>query len=340
VARSWKITPLRACGIVVVATLVAAAPRVSLGQDTNAPPAASASASASSSASAPPPIDDTAARAAALKQSGDDAMDSLSYDDALAAYRAAYALSADPRLLYNMGQVYRARGQYPDALEHLERFDRDAPAGLKQLVPKLAELLAEVRGKVATLTVTCNVPGARVVVRDQIVGTTPLAAPLKLNAGDAVVDVSADGYFPFHASARLPGGGQSLIDASLLPKATSGVLVVRTAGGSGAVFVDGKSFGDAPIEAIVGAGTHDIVVRRESFEDARTSAVVVAGQRREVDLDLAEKPAITTRWWFWTGIGVAVLGGVALTYALLTEKKAGSGDQFQPGQVSGPLVRW
>ena len=43
---------------------------------------------------------------------------------------------------------------------------------------------------------------------------------------------------------------------------------------------------------------------------------------------------------FWTGIGVVVVAGAATTYALLTSKPADSGDHFQPGQVSAPLMHW
>lgn len=39
------------------------------------------------------------------------------------------------------------------------------------------------------------------------------------------------------------------------------------------------------------------------------------------------------------GVGVVVVAGAATTYALLTEKPAGSGDHFQPGQVSAGLVK-
>lgn len=46
---------------------------------------------------------------------------------------------------------------------------------------------------------------------------------------------------------------------------------------------------------------------------------------------------ITSKWWFWTGIGVGVAGGIALTAALLTERDAGKGT-IAPGQVTAGLV--
>src|SRR5437899_856477 len=62
-------------------------------------------------------------RVGALKKRGDDAMDSLRYADALAAYSEAYSLSKDPALLYNKGRADQALGDYPSALQELERFN-------------------------------------------------------------------------------------------------------------------------------------------------------------------------------------------------------------------------
>ena len=44
---------------------------------------------------------------------------------------------------------------------------------------------------------------------------------------------------------------------------------------------------------------------------------------------------ITARWWFWTGIGVIVVGAAtAVTvYALTTERSAPTGN-FSPGQLA------
>jgi hypothetical protein len=39
-------------------------------------------------------------------------------------------------------------------------------------------------------------------------------------------------------------------------------------------------------------------------------------------------------------VGVIVAGGVVTTAALLTEKKAGTGDSFSPSQISAPLTRF
>lgn len=104
------------------------------------------------------------------------------------------------------------------------------------------------------------------------------------------------------------------------------------------VQVDGKSLGRAPAEAELAPGNHDIIVSLDGYREKKTSAIVVEGERKRIDVSLEAKPPITKTWWFWTGIGVVVVTAtvVTLVYALTTERSAGQGD-IPPGQVSGPL---
>ena len=106
----------------------------------------------------------------------------------------------------------------------------------------------------------------------------------------------------------------------------------------GTIFVDGKPVGAPPAEAAVDAGSHVIRVTADGFEDVETSAVIDAKSKKEIDLHLKKSGSILGSWWFWTGVTVVVLaGGAAITYALLTERSASSGD-IAPGQVRGPLI--
>jgi hypothetical protein len=278
-----------------------------------------------------------AQRAAELKKKGDVAMDSLRYEDAIAAYTEALSINPDPALLYNRGRVYQARSEYPEALADVERFDREASADLRSRVPKLAELLAELRGKVATLSISCNVSDARVLVRDRPVGVTPIAQHLKVNAGPGVLEVIKDGYLPFRQEMNLPGGTEIVTNVVLVSQAKGGVLAVR-ASAAGTVFVDGRPIGSAPVETTLDAGSHSILVRSSEYEDAQTTAVVVAGERKEVTVSLEKRPSIFGRWWFWTAAGVVVAGGAAVAVALLSEKSPPDGDRFTPAQVRGPLT--
>lgn len=289
----------------------------------------------SRTAYADPSIADRAA-AADLKKKGDDAMDKLDYEGAIAAYAEAWKRASDPTVLYNKGRAHQALAQFPEALAELELFSQKASPALKAKVPKLDALIAEIRAKVSTLVLRCNVKGARILVRERV---APADTPVQLQAGAAVVEASADGYESFRKEVVLPGGSELVVDVTLVSKATTGVLSVASPVAAAEVFVDGKPIGKAPTQVVVPAGTHRVLVRHEGYDEATLSAVVDAGATREVTVSLQKQPPITSRWWFWTGVSVVVVGGAVATYALLTERKPDSGD-FSPGQVAGPLVRF
>lgn len=279
------------------------------------------------------------ARAAELKKQGDDAMVTLRYADALAAYEGSYAIVPDPALLYNKGRALQALARFPEALEQLEAFAAQASPKLKARVPALAELIAEVRSKVSTLALTCNVAGARVLLNSKVIGVTPLSGPIKVNAGAATMEVEAEGHFPFRKKVELPGNGELAVEARLTSRSTTGILVVRSPVAGARVSVDGRPVGAAPAEASLRAGTHTLVVERDGYEAARTTAVVVAGERKQVTIPLERTKPLVARWYFWAGVGAVVVGGAVLTGALITERSPGSGD-IPPGQVSAPLLRY
>lgn len=266
---------------------------------------------------------------------GNDAMAAFKPGDALEDYKQAYELTHDPALLYNMARALEALEDFPEALSRYEDFSRLAPPELRARVPKLDELMASLRARVSKLTITCNVPGARVLFREKMVGQTSppgeaLAVPL--SAGQGVLEVDADGYISFQRTLDLPGGGGLKVDIELIPKAVAGLLVVASEPGGGEVFVDGRELGNAPVETSVGAGTHRVSVRLSGYNETSTSVVVSVGERRVVSIRLGQGTPITQKWWFWTGLGVAVLAGTVATYAAFTEKSPDSGT-IAPGRV-------
>jgi hypothetical protein len=234
----------------------------------------------------------SAAEAAELKEAGDRAMQRLDYDAALDSYERAYKLDPNPALLYNRGRALQALGRHPEALDQLEAFERQAPEELKARVPKLAELIASIQARVSTLALTSNVGGARVLVRGRLRGTTPMP-PIRLNAGTATIEVSAEGYHPFKQTVKLPGRGQLAVRAILHSKTTTGVLEVTSPVAGANVFVDGTRIGSAPAQTVLRAGEHRVLVRHEGYDEsdpARGSArstpsdhgtlVVLDGDRR------------------------------------------------------------
>ena len=274
------------------------------------------------------------AEAARLKKEADVLMDQDRHADALALYARAYELTADPALLYNQGRALESLGDYPEALEKLERFDREASPALRARVPGLPDLLADLRGRIATLVVTTNAPGARLLVRDKAAGTIDKETRIRTRAGSATIEVVAEGYVPFKKDIDLAGGGVTKVDARLSPKKSEALVIVRTRP-SANIAVDGRPIGRAPIELHLAPGQHTLVAQASGRESERVPMTLAAGDRRELDLELREPPGVLSRWWFWTAVGVVVAGGAAGAYAL-TQERAPDRGTFGSGVVTGP----
>jgi hypothetical protein len=286
---------------------------------------------------APSPVD--VERAAEFKRQGDRAMETMHYPEALDAYAQAYSISHDPAILYNRGRCLQLLGRFPEALEELERFQREASPELVARVPSLGKLMTEVRSHVATLKISCNVEGARVLVRDTAAGTTPIAASLRLTAGKAPVEVLAEGFLPFRKELDLAAGSTVELAVTLVAKTNAGLLAVTSTREGSEVFVDGKSLGLAPVETALQSGTHRILVQAEGYDDTETTAVVSPGGRTEISLSPTASTSLFAKWWFWTAVGGAVVGGAVITIAATRERNPDSGT-FGVGRASAPLLRF
>lgn len=272
--------------------------------------------------------------AAHLKSAADVLMDQDRYADAVVLYQRAYELSSDPALLYNQGRAFEALGDYPAALEKLEAFDRDAPAAVRARVPGLRELITDLRGRIATVVVRTNAPNARLHVRQKDEGILNIEKRLTTRAGSASIEVDAEGYESFRRDVDLSAGSIVVVDARLTPKKRDALVVVRTTPSADILF-DGRQLGRAPLQVRASPGTHELVARADGYYEEKVPMTLALGDRRDIELEMRSTPGIASKWWFWTGIGVVIAGGVATAIALTTEKPHSNGT-FAPGSVAGP----
>jgi hypothetical protein len=273
------------------------------------------------------------------KRKGDEAMVALRFQEALAHYQRAYEATKSPALLYNMGRAYEGLAEFPKALDALEEFNDKAPAELKARIPKgvLEDMLRDIRNRVATLVVSCSVENADLRLGDKIIGRTRVGQTvIRVNAGKQKLVVSREGYFSFDKELTLVGGKVETVDAVLASRSEAAVLRVTSPVEGASVALDGKPMGVVPVESPVLPGTHKVGVTREGYEDADTSVVVAAGERKDLAVPLAKKASIFSRWWFWTAVGVVAIGVTTTIVVLNTEKDADTGT-IAPGQVRADL---
>jgi hypothetical protein len=317
----------RATSAFVVATLAIPLPRAAAAPPRTATPP-------------PPPTsveEPSGERATALRAQGNDAMLGMRYSDALQSYEQAAKLAPDDvGLDYSIARAHQLLGEYPQALTALEKFETRASPEAKAKVGRLDELYAQIRPRVSTLELRCSVSGARVLVRDKVLGVTPLPVT-RLGAGAATVQVELEGFFTETRNVVLPGGSSLALELELHPRSTSGLLSVRTDPMGSEVLVDGRASGTSTpsIELALPAGPHEVVAHREGYDDARVPFFLAPGSSRELAIPMSRSVPITARWWFWSGLATAIAGGVALGIALTTERSPQRGT-LSPGQVGAP----
>jgi hypothetical protein len=275
-------------------------------------------------------------RVEALKQAGDTAYRERRFADALDAYDRAFELSADPRITFNRSRALTALARYPEALVALEEFERTATPELKARVKNFDALATDLRSRVATLTIQGPAPGARVLIAGRVVGTTPFT-DTRVNAGSVTLEVLAPGYLPFSRRIELPGGKLTRVDVTLVSAERAAKLTIASKIQGTTVSVDRKPRGSAPAEVVLSPGSHLVAVQRSGYDPTEKVEVLRAGEQRRISLDPTPRVPLTAKWWFWTGIGVAVAGGVVTAVALTTESSADTGD-IGSGQVSAPLI--
>ncbi len=138
------------------------------------------------------------------------------YPLALIEFTRAYELVPNYRVLYNIGQVCIQLGQYANARralrEYRERGGEELSNNRRESLAKDIEMLER---RTAFLQVTSNVPDAEVLVDEVVVGKTPLATPLLVDAGVHRVTVRRAGYLPRNSRVTLAGGDEQTLPLAL-----------------------------------------------------------------------------------------------------------------------------
>ncbi len=244
----------------LLALLTGAAPVVAHAQ----PGAATvASPSPMASAAAQPGAADSARQEAARAafERGYALMQQGALDAALADFERSRALFATKGNTRNAAVCLDRLGRPDEALERLEQLQRDFPTIGAEDRDSIAREIARLRGLLGVLDVRSDEAGATVVVDGRVRGTTPLAAPIRVNAGTHAVRLVLAGHAPFEDRAIVARGQMVALDARLPRLLRSGRVLVRSASDVAAtVLVDGVSVGPSPWEGALPPGRHAVAL--------------------------------------------------------------------------------
>jgi PEGA domain len=243
--------------------------------------------------------------------------------DALAAFERAYAAKSHPLTAFNIGVCLRATGNLIEAEPRFREalaaeselpaiWVQDARNYLREIPPRVAELDLQVEPVDAVV----SVDGREMRVAD-VTSAAPSAERgrllLRMNPGNRVVLVRKDGFQSAVLTLALAPGAR--INRHVDLSAQNARLRLTSAPASAIARVDGIDVGPAPIDLERAPGSHRVVLQLPGYDAYETTVMLAPGMRSELRAKLnLHRPAITSRWWFWTAVGGVVAAAAITTY--------------------------
>ncbi|HTU61924.1 MAG TPA: tetratricopeptide repeat protein [Polyangiales bacterium] len=253
---------------------------------------------------------------------------------ALIEFKRAYDAAPNYRVLYNLGQVANALNDYVEAQRYFQRYLQDGGAEIDpERRAEVNALITKLGGRIASVTVVCNVDGAQIYVDDVPVGVSPLAEPLRVSAGTRRIAAAVSGKPRSTRVVEAVGGERLNVEIEAVgaahPASGSGYATSEQSesGVPGPVLWLGIATGALAIgTAVVG-----ILAAQDSskFHDALNRSTT-SGEINRLHDRAATKALLTDIMLGAT----AITGGVTLFFAL-----TGAGKQDTPPTAAEPRAR-
>jgi len=275
--------------------------------------------------------------AIAFKEQGDKAIDAGDYASAVVAYEKGDRIEHHPIFDFNRARALQGAGRMAEALDVIERFDREAPAELKAKVTAYDGFLAQLRRSVATLVLQGDKRHARVSIKGRDLGTMVPDKAIHCDAGSFVLQVESEGFRTISKRITISAGETQTIDLIWQRIDDQAKFNVNATVPGAHVWIDGQHVGQTPIELKLDPGRHRLRLEHPDASSLQTEIVVVARESRQTTFEMSRPAPLWTRWWFWTGTAAVATGLVITGIALSTSKSPRQGD-IAPGVVSGPLT--
>jgi hypothetical protein len=216
---------------------------------------------------------------------------------ALIKFQSAYDASKDPRLLWNVAYCQKNLRRYSKVTATLKRYIEEGQALLSPGDKKEAEdLIAMIEPFTTRATIRVNEAGAEIFVDDELVGTSPLAAPVVLDIGERHLRVMKSGFTSFEKAVVVAGGPELKIDVALGKELHEGKVVVEAPAGA-EVFIDDRRVGVGRVEQKVPSGGHQLRVSAPGMRPYQTEVIVQDKETRSLNVLLepvaaGEKPTL------------------------------------------------
>lgn len=249
---------------------------------------------------------------------------------ALAKFRHAYALSKEPRLLWNMATCEKEQHHYSKAVRLIDAYLREGGAAMS--ATRRAEV-ETTRDALSAFVSPLQITGVTVAFTLYIDGeVTPYRRdlPATLDLGHHVLRIEAPGFEPFTSQVDAPGKQPVVVNVELKALEQTGRVRIEAAESNATILIDGRVVGTGRWEGPLSAGSHRVKVTSPTGTVHQQDLMVSAGASRTLHVSHEEEPAPL---WPWLVGGAAVLiGGGIGGYLLLNE---GDGANQRPSGSLG-----
>lgn len=254
---------------------------------------------------------------------------SKDFAGALIKFEHAYALSKDPRLLWNAAVCHKELRHYTRMLATIDRLLKDGGPLLTQSDrDDAAEIVKTVAAFVSPLTLSANEAGAAVLIDGENVGTTPLAKPVWVDVGTRKVRVVKPGFRPVDRTLTVLGAKDISLSVTLRKEIHRGTLTV-TAGPKDLISIDGLMVGKGSFEGSLPSGGHTLLVAASGMASYQSEVVIQDDQPRSIRVSLNPLPTNEGPKWLWVVGGAALVAGAIAGGVVIF-----NGEEGVPGTIN------
>ena len=244
-------------------------------------------------------------KAVTLFRQGNKLFKKKDYAAALEKFEQAYRLRPNPKILVNIGLTNTRLKRLPRAALAYERFlqQADMTRGRKR-IKAVRSRLKRIRRRIGCVSVMVGPEGSTVKIGGQVVGQTPLKNRIYLMPGAHQLLIEKQDFAPHSERIQLKAGDHRRVESTLKPAPPPPKVV-------------------APVPA-------PVPVKPPLVIPPKPVVLAPATQPAALAMDLKPAPApdrssstpIYKKWWFWTAVGVAVVG--AATAGVVASQTGGS----------------
>jgi hypothetical protein len=245
----------------------------------------------------PKPADDARAQAGEHFDRGIELFNENDNAGALAEFKRAYDLVADPVVLYNIGLVYSAMRRPVECVDALDKVIASPGTLAEDRLARAKQTRADAAKRIGQVNVVTSAP-ATIEIDNVDVAKTPLTSPLRVAEGLHHLGAYATGYAPARTEFSVSGGDTAEVKLDLVPMQGKLAHVALTTHLPAAdVVVDDQVVGKTPLTQTltVAPGPHKIELRRPGYVTARQDVQLGDGASADVSMEPDEDVAAVAR---------------------------------------------